>query len=334
MNYSSRFFLYAPLALLLLIGVGFGVHWWFFVAALQKRLDAMQSHEAMPGVTVHYALRGVSGFPFNLDVVFGDFRVSVETGHGPAIWRAEHVALHALTYGRDETIFEAAGRQSLAWTDGRGKHRKLDFQTGATHASVIRSKGALSRFDLDLVAFGSLALTSSRIQLHLRYSGDRFDVAASSDDVHLSPLLHSAFGQDIKFLRLQGELTDAAAFDGLRAGASDWRSAVDSWRKASGAMRLEPIEINWGRLDMMGHGALSFDDAHRPQGIVDFKIAGMAAWLARNPPVRPNGIAAALRDRAAKAGSDQSGHLGAVLAIKDGIVYLGDEPAGMAKPLY
>ena len=44
--------------------------------------------------------------------------------------------------------------------------------------------------------------------------------------------------------------------------------------------------------------------------------------------------AAALRDRATKAGSDQSGHMGAVLAIKDGIVYLGDESAGMAKPLY
>ena len=43
MNYSSRFFLYAPLALLLLIGAGFGVHWWFFVAALREtsRRDAV-----------------------------------------------------------------------------------------------------------------------------------------------------------------------------------------------------------------------------------------------------------------------------------------------------
>ena len=235
---------------------------------------------------------------------------------------------------RDETIFEAAGKQASPGKTATGKHHKLDFQTGATHASAIRSKGALSRFDLDLVAFGSPALTASRIQLHLRHAGDRFDVAASSDDVHLSPLLRSAFGQDIKFLRLQGELTNAAAFEGLRAGKSDWRSAVETWRKASGALRLEPVEINWGRLDMMGNGALSFDDAHRPQGIVDFKITGIPAWLARNPQVRPNGIAAALRDRAAKAGSDQSGRMGAVLAIKDGIVYLGDEPAGMAKPLY
>jgi hypothetical protein len=122
--------------------------------------------------------------------------------------------------------------------------------------------------------------------------------------------------------------------DGLRGGTSDWRSAVDSWRRASGALRLEPVEINWGRLDMMGYGALSFDDSHRPQGVVDFKITGMSAWLARNVPARPHGIAAALRDRAAKAGSDQGGRMGAVLGIKDGIVYLGDEPAGLAKPLY
>src|SRR5580765_2934352 len=103
---------------------------------------------------------------------------------------------------------------------------------------------------------------------------------------------------------------------------------------AAGALRLEPFEISWGRIDMMGHGAMSLDDAHRPRGIVDFKITGMPAWLAQNPPLRPNGVAAALRDRAAKAGSDEGGRMGAVFGVKDGIVYLGDEAAGMAEPLY
>ena len=68
----------------------------------------------------------MSGFPFNLDVVFDGFPgVGRDRCMGRAVWRAEHFALHALTYGRDETIFEAAGKQSLAWTDGDGKRHTL-----------------------------------------------------------------------------------------------------------------------------------------------------------------------------------------------------------------
>ncbi len=79
MNYSSRFFLYAPLALLLAIGAAVGVHWWLLADALGKRLDAVSAHPAMPGVTVRYASRTVGGFPFRIDVVFQDFRVEVAT---------------------------------------------------------------------------------------------------------------------------------------------------------------------------------------------------------------------------------------------------------------
>jgi hypothetical protein len=334
MNYSSRFFLYAPFALLLLVGAGFGMYWWSAAGALERRLDAMQTREAMPGVTVRYAARSVRGFPFNLDVIFSDFRVAVETGHGPAVWRAENFALHALTYGRDETIFEAAGRQSLSWTDAKGRAHRLPFAAGSLHASAIRDTAGLSRFDLDLVNFGSPALIAARIQFHVRHAADHFDIAASADDVRLSAVLHSAFGDTIRAMSLQGRVTPGTAFDGLRAGRTDWRSAVEAWRDAPGMVHLEPLEIHWGNLDMTGRGSLSLDDARRPEGIVDFKVTGMSAWLAQNPVMRPDGIAAGLRDRAAKAGSDAGGRMGAVFGIKDSVVYLGDDPVGMAEPLY
>src|SRR5665213_695983 len=222
MNYSSRFFLYAPLALLLLIGAAFGVYWWHVASALGKRLDSMQTQEAMPGVTVRYATRTVSGFPFNLDVVFTDFRVSVETGHGPFVWRAENFALHALTYGADKTIFEAADNQSFTWKDTEGHEHILPFDTGALHASAIRNADGLSRFDLEAVGFGSPALTAARIQFHIRRAADgkSLDVYASGDEVHLSPRLRGAFGDELKLVALQGSVSQASAFDALRAGRS------------------------------------------------------------------------------------------------------------------
>jgi hypothetical protein len=337
MNYSSRFFLYAPLALLLLIGAACGIYWWHVVGAVEKRLDAMQTREAMPGVTVHYGARTVSGFPFNLDVVFSDFRISVETGHGPFVWRTEKFALHALTYGADKTIFEAAGNQSFTWKDTEGHEHILPFEAGSLHASAIRNAGGLSRFDLELIAFGSPALTAAQIEFHVRHAADgkSLDVFASGNGVHLSPRLRGAFGDELKLVALQGSVSQAAAFDDLRAGRSDWRTAVEAWRSKPGRLRVEPLEFNWANgPDMIGKGALSLDDGHRPEGIIDFKITGMPGWLARNMPMAPDGFAAALRDRASKAGSSEGGRMGAVFGIQDSVMYLGDDPIGTATPLY
>jgi hypothetical protein len=337
MNYSSRFFLYAPIAALLLLGAVFGVYWWHVADALGKRLDAMQTREAMPGVTVRYAARTISGFPFNLDVVFTDFRVSIETGHGPFVWRAENFALHALTYGADKTLFEAAGKQSFTWKDTERQQHVLPFEAGSLHASAIRNAGGLSRFDLDLVGFGSPALTAARVQFHIRHAADgkNLDVFANGDEVRLSPRLRGAFGDELKLVALQGSVSQAPAFDALRAGKSDWRTAVEAWRNMPGRLHMAPLEFNWvNGPDMIGKGAMSLDDGHRAEGIVDFKITGIPGWLARNPQMAPDGFAAALRDRASKAGSNEGSRMGAMFGIQDSVIYLGDDPIGTATPLY
>ena len=155
MRYSSRFFLYAPLALFLAITFGVGVHWWLAASALSARLQAMNGREITPGVTLRFASRTIAGFPFSLDTVFRGFSLRIDTPHGPSEWQPEKFAMHALTYGRDKTIFEAAGKQELHWTKDDGTARNLVFAVGSLHASAIRDPGGLARFDLDLVGFGS-----------------------------------------------------------------------------------------------------------------------------------------------------------------------------------
>jgi hypothetical protein len=323
MNYSSRFYLYAPFALLLLIAAGMGVHWWIEASALESRLDAMLTREAMPGVKIGYDSRSIGGFPFRLEAVFGDFRVEVATKDGPIVWRAEHFALHGLTYGRDELIFEAAGKQSLSW----GKTHPLDFQTGSLHASAIQDSGGLARLDLDLIGFGSRAFTAERLQLHLRRGKDTIDVAASADGLRLSPPLQGALGEEIKLAALEGEVSAPRTFDGLRAGRVAWQEALEAWRKANGRLSAEPLQLD----EMMGHGAVGLDEAKRPSGLIDFKIARMPDWLARNHRGK---FADALRERARQAGADGAGTMGVVLGAHDGIAYLGDQPIGTVGPLY
>jgi hypothetical protein len=225
MKYSSRFFLYAPLAVFLILCVAASVTWWIKASALSDRLAAVNGREVMPGVTLAFAAKKIGGFPFNLDTEIRDFSVAVATPNGPTRWTAERFALHALTYGRDETIFEAAGRQRLEWTKEDGTRRTLDFAVGALRASAIVRSGSLSRFDLDLVGFGSKAFTAQRLQFHARQDAKATQLFVTADG--LTNCRHST-------IRYSATVTIDKAFERLQLAEQSWSEAVASWRTAGG----------------------------------------------------------------------------------------------------
>jgi len=248
MRYSSRFFLYAPLGLFLAIMTVIGVHWWVVADAFAAKLDAANGHAIAPGVTLRFASRSISGFPFSLDTVMRDVSFEIATPHGPVLWRTQDFAMHALSYGREQSIFEAAGRQELDWTGAGGERRRLVFAVGSLHASAVEDKGGLARFDLDLVGFGSKALTARRLQLHLRRdpAKNAFDLVAAADDVHAAAQSCPSLDDHIAAGRLVAIATPAAALARLRAGAQDWGEAVAQWRMAGGAFRISELSLTSG----------------------------------------------------------------------------------------
>ncbi|MBL6853356.1 MAG: DUF2125 domain-containing protein [Alphaproteobacteria bacterium] len=343
MKYSSRFFLYAPLALFLALAGGASIVWWREASALSARLDAMNGHEAMPGVTLHFKSKTVSGFPFNLDVVFEDFGIEIATAHGPSSWRAEKVALHALTYGREEMIFEAAGRQAVTWHDLKKQQHILPFEIGNLRADAIRGERGVSRVDIVLVGMDSPALTLGKAEIHARVAPDgrAVEIASALDAVQLSPRLAagSLFGPDIRQVRLNASAAPSTAFDGFRAGKTDGISALETWRKADGALTVGDVELSWDGVSAKGQGSLVLDDRHAVQGLIDFKVAGIQTLLdkASRAHVQADqfhGIGPALLARAAKAGANDAGLVGAVLAFHSGVVSVGDTNATDEEPLY
>ena len=152
MRYSSRFWLYAPLTLFLALAGWAMTHWWIVATAFDKKLNDLNGHEAVPGITLSYSGKTISGFPFNIDVVFTGFKIAGAGAHGPFTWSSEHFALHRLTYGRAQDIYEAAGTQTLAWADGAGVPHHIGFLPGAMRASgaIADGRRASARFDLDI----------------------------------------------------------------------------------------------------------------------------------------------------------------------------------------
>ena len=242
MKYSSRFFLYAPMGLFLAIAFGVGIHWWLMASALSARLAAWNGHQIAPGVTMQFASRTISGFPFSLDIVFRDVAFAVATPRGPTTWRSEKFAMHALTYGRDETIFEAAGRQELDWTRDDGKNRNLVFVVGSLHASAIEDRGGLTRFDLDLIGFNSPALRAQRLQFHVRLDrNDTLELAVMADGLRTGLVSCPNLGDGVDGLTMGKTITKAGAFSLLRAGTQSWEAAVRGWRTLGGKIdRSDP----------------------------------------------------------------------------------------------
>lgn len=233
MKYSSRFFLYAPLGVFLLLLALAGIHWWIAASRLADWLDAKNGREIMPGVTLSFSARHITGFPFSLDTEMHDVTVRVATGKGEVRWQSEKFAMHALAYGRDETIFEAAGHQGLWWSPSG----RMNFAVGALRASGIRKDHALERFDLDIVGFGSAAFTAQRLQLHVRRdAADTLNTLVLLDGVRPAPGTCSG---PLEKAELRGSITEADAFSQLAKAEEPFKTALVRWRAAHGEFKME-----------------------------------------------------------------------------------------------
>jgi hypothetical protein len=244
MKYSSRFFLYAPLCVFLLLLAIAGIHWWIDASELARWLDARNGREIMPGVTLNFSARHITGFPFSLDTEMHDVTVSVATGKGTISWQSEKLALHGLAYGRDETIFEAAGHQSLRWAPATDASGNLNFAVAALRASAIREHQALQRFDLDIVGLGSAAFTAQRLQFHIRRgAADRLDTMVLAEGIRPAQGTCQGLGDQVKDLKLVGTITQADAFSDLAKGDEALSAALVRWRVArtSGVVDIQSL---------------------------------------------------------------------------------------------
>lgn len=241
MRYSSRFFLYAPLALLLALAGLVSLHWWRTADAFEARLAALKGHEAVPGVTLDWSNVTVSGFPFRMDATFDGFVAQGAGAHGPFAWRSEHFALHALTYGAQKTVFEAAGNQHLSWSDATGAAYSADFLPGSLRASAVRGAKGLSRFDVEGIELAGKGFSIGQAQFHMRRDpdGKSIDLMAAGDAVKAAGPLGN-----IRSFRVYQTVSQGAAFTDLLVGRKSAPQAHALWLLAGGAAKITQAELN------------------------------------------------------------------------------------------
>ncbi|MBA2587496.1 MAG: DUF2125 domain-containing protein [Alphaproteobacteria bacterium] len=230
MNYSSRFWLYAPITTFLIIACAVMAYWWVAADAFEKKLAALKGHEAIPGITLDWSKAEVGGFPFRLDADFTQLTVTGAGAHGPFIWSSEKFAAHTLTYNRAKAVYEAAGRQQASWTDAQGAVREINFLPGSLRASSVIRDHALVRADLDIANLGAKEIKIGRFQLHMRRTGHDLDLMLEAD----------AAG-DRKQVQAYVTLARGDAFAGLLKGTQSWPDAAKAWRGQGGAAKFSKV---------------------------------------------------------------------------------------------
>ena len=326
--------MYGPVALLLLLAAGYALYWRSSADALAERLDNLNGHEVMPGITFAFAQKDVGGFPFRLDVVLSGVTFAEKTAGGETAWRAENIALHMLSYGPNHFLFEAAGLQTIDWPGGDGRQHVWYVQPGTARASAMLRDGKLAQFDLDLVATEfedanpkaptDSKITADRIQFHLRTDGtSALDVALNIEGARIGMGFLPYLGPELPLVSAEGKLSQAQAFANLLAGTGTLASALESWRKANGTFDISDLTLNWGDVQARGNTQLSLDEAHRPKGKVIGFVSGGKIF----------GEGEAIRILAGTT-PDADGRIPLTLTVQDGLLKLHNTLLAKLDPAY
>jgi hypothetical protein len=263
MRYSSRFFLYAPIAALLTLAAIAMAHWWIVASALDKRLAAVNGHEIMPGVKISFASKRIAGFPFRLETRLDGLRIEVAEKDGPVVWTTEQFASHALAYGRIQAIFEAAGKQTLSWRDASGRAHTFAFLPGTFRASAILENGELVRFDSQIVDLAGSDFRAAKLEFHFRTNKDRIDAYLLLQSAHIAGGYAAALGPDLQSLTASASLNHrAAALDAALRGQIAPAAALDKWREAGGAIAVGNLALAWKKRAASFSGRLTLDEHH------------------------------------------------------------------------
>jgi len=231
-RYSSRFWLYAPLIVFLLIAVAVSAYWKISADAFEKKLAAIKGRDAVPGVILDWDSVAVSGFPFRIDADFTNFSVHGAGARGPFLWTSRQFALHRLTYGRPTTVYEAAGPQHLEWTAVDGVH-SADLLPATLRGSSTMGAAGVARFDIDMVDAGGPGFTARRLQFHMRRDpdGKSLDLMVKADQAAWG-------GTGPRDVTAYATLSHGDVLAPLLAGNAFWPDAVTAWHQAGGETRI------------------------------------------------------------------------------------------------
>ncbi|MBO1907115.1 DUF2125 domain-containing protein [Microvirga sp. 3-52] len=275
----SRFWLYTPFVLLLLLAIAWSIAWFVIRSRTTEALDGWIAAEARSGRQWTCGDRTIVGYPFRIEVICNTLdlkRGAVSASFG----RTEAVAQ---VYQPRRIITEVAG--PLRVTDGTVT---VDGGWDLLQASIHVSQSGLQRLSLAADApkvtitglgGGEIFGSGKHLELHVRPNPSRRaelagDVAASVTEARIPILDALVGGAEPTNLNMDVTVTQA---DGFKGGTI--AEELELWRKANGKLEILMLSAAKGPRQIETKGELRIDDQHRPAGQLTIAAAGLDGLL-------------------------------------------------------
>ncbi|HZH09208.1 MAG TPA: DUF2125 domain-containing protein [Microvirga sp.] len=276
---KSRFWLYAPLILLLLVAIAWSVAWFVIRNRATGALDAWLAAEAGSGRQWTCADRTIAGYPFRIEIVCNTLDLKQGTVSA-SFGRTEAIAQ---VYQPRLVIAEVEG--PLRVTDGKvtvqGQWDLLQASIHASQAGLQRLSIAANapKFTMRGLLPQEIVTSGQRLELHLRPNPSRaaekaYDAALSVTQASLPMLDQLIGGTEPADLSADVTVTQAAGFQG-RPLAQE----LERWRKADGTLDVLMLSGAKGPRRVEAKGQLKLDEEHRPAGQLSVSAAGLDGFI-------------------------------------------------------
>lgn len=275
----SRFWLYTPFAVLLLVAVAWSAAWFVIRNRATEALDSWLKAEARSGREWTCQDRQIGGYPFRIEVIC-------------SVLNLKQGAVNA-SFGRTEAIAQVY-QPRLVVTEIEGPLRLTDGTVtvqgtwNLLQASVHASQTGLQRLSLVAdapsvtvtgLAPQEIATSGKRLELHVRPNPSRvaeraFDAAASIKEARLPVLDGLVGGAEPTNIDSDITVTQAEGFRGRPI-----IQELERWRNAGGKLDILMLSLAKGPRRMEAKGDLRLDETHRPTGQLNVAAAGLDGLL-------------------------------------------------------
>lgn len=271
----SRFWLYTPFVLLLLVAIAWSAAWFLIRNRAAETLDGWIAAEARMGRQWTCTDRTIAGYPFRIEIVCNTLDLK-QGAVNASFGRTEAIAQ---VYQPRLVIAEVEG--PLRVSDGRVT---VQGQWDLLQASIHASQTGLQRLSIaanapKITVTGltpqQIATSGQHLELHLRPNPSRaadkaYDAALSVRQASIPMLDPLIGGSELTDLNADITVTQATGFQG-RPIAEE----LERWRSAGGSLDILMLSLAKGPRRMEAKGTLTLDEEHRPAGQLNVAAAGL-----------------------------------------------------------
>lgn len=316
-------------------------YWFWYAGQIEDGIARWAAEQRQRGYRIAYGGPVIDGFPLT----------HVARLEGPIIetpsgwrWRGPPLTGRMKVWSPQRIAISFAGLHRLQGRD-IGTAGGAEIESAAADVVVFvhpdgRLQDADAEFsDLELRDYLSEPLRAATLRVHLQplYPDQptqpiHFAFDGEARDIRVPPAIARPFDPRIEYLRAQGRLEGAIP-------DTEPRLALTLWRNAGGRLVLDRLELDWPPITLEAAGSLTLDEALRPLGDLQARIAGLPALLDR---LAAQGLMTKNQARATKlavlalaAERDSQGRAVVELPVsfRQGYLYLGPLPLVPVSPV-